>query len=305
MKNNKFNCIEARQVDLVDYLFKLGYEPKKIRNNDYWYLSPLRNERTPSFKVNRKLNVWFDFGEGKGGNLVDFGVQYFKCSVREFLNRVNNDNISTFSFQPHMADEKKNDHEGKIQIISAQSLASKHLLDYLRSRKIPLSIAEHYCKEIEFSLYNKTQGAIGFKNDAGGYELRSADFKGSSSPKDITLFSRNPSTDILVFEGFFNFLSWQTIHQKNILLPKLQPNFLVLNSLPFFEKAKEIMEKHSFIQLYLDRDNSGIKATKEALLISDQYRDESYKYKNHKDMNEFLVKEYKMEIPAQRIGRRL
>src|SRR5450759_3460254 len=123
MENNKFNCIEANRIDLVDFLSNLGYHPQKKLNHDYWYLSPLRNERTPSFKVNRKLNVWFDFGEGKGGNLVDFGVQYFKCSVREFLKRVNNDNISTFSFQPHMADEKKNDHEGKIQIISAQSLA--------------------------------------------------------------------------------------------------------------------------------------------------------------------------------------
>ena len=63
--------------------------------------------------------------------------------------------------------------------------------------------------------------------------------------------------------------------------------------------------KHSSIHLYLDRDNSGMKITKESLLISNKYIDESYKYKNHKDLNEFLMTEYKIETPKQRIGRRL
>ena len=135
--------------------------------------------------------------------------------------------------------------------------------------------------------------------------MRNEYFKGSCSPKDITLFTSDSSKKILLFEGFFNFLSWQTIQQKDILLPKLQPNFIVLNSLSFFERAKEITEKHSSIHLYLDRDNSGMKVTQEALLISNKYIDDSYKYKNNKDLNEFLMKEYKIETPRQRIGRRL
>jgi len=31
----------------------------------YWYLSPLREEKEASFKVNRKKNVWYDHGIGK------------------------------------------------------------------------------------------------------------------------------------------------------------------------------------------------------------------------------------------------
>ncbi len=57
-------------MDMVEYLQKLGYQPQKIRNNDYWYLSPLRDEKTASFKVNRKLNAWYDFGLGQGGNIT-------------------------------------------------------------------------------------------------------------------------------------------------------------------------------------------------------------------------------------------
>lgn len=58
----KLNCEQAKHIDLVDYLATLGHHPEKIRNNDYWYLSPLREEKTASFKVNRKLNVWYDHG---------------------------------------------------------------------------------------------------------------------------------------------------------------------------------------------------------------------------------------------------
>ena len=36
----------------------------------------------------------------------------------------------------------------------------------------------------------KKHTAIGFKNNTGGYELRSENFKGSSSPKDVTLIER-------------------------------------------------------------------------------------------------------------------
>jgi hypothetical protein len=36
----KLMCADAKQLDLVDYLASLGYEPKKVRNQNFWYLSP-------------------------------------------------------------------------------------------------------------------------------------------------------------------------------------------------------------------------------------------------------------------------
>ena len=97
MENKLFTCAEAREIDLVDYLFSLGYKPTKIRNNDYWYLSPLRDETEASFKVNRKLNAWYDFGLGKGGDLIDFGTSYYNCSVSELLEKLKQ---NCLSFQP-------------------------------------------------------------------------------------------------------------------------------------------------------------------------------------------------------------
>ncbi len=74
MSSPLFSLQEVKQLDMVEYLEKLGYQPRKIRNNDFWYLSPLRDEKTASFKVNRKLNAWYDFGLGQGGNIIDFCI---------------------------------------------------------------------------------------------------------------------------------------------------------------------------------------------------------------------------------------
>ena len=38
---------------------------------DVYKRQPLRNERTPSFKVNDRLNEWYDFGAATGGDLVE------------------------------------------------------------------------------------------------------------------------------------------------------------------------------------------------------------------------------------------
>jgi Toprim-like/CHC2 zinc finger len=310
----KLMSAEAKQIDLIDYLAALGHYPKKVHNKDYWYLSPLREEKTPSFKVNRSLNAWYDHGIGKGGNIIDFGVLYFNCTVSDFLEHLSQYQSTTASFfhqqvpTPHLqasvpcfADEKKETvNESKIIIREARPLAEISLLKYLEKRNIPFAIAEKFCKEVDFLLYGKTRTVIGFQNNAGGYELRSADFKGSSSPKEVTFFDHDKG-ELKVFEGFFNFLSHQAINKKDA---EPLTNFLVLNSLSFFLKERERMEQHQQIHLFLDRDSAGIKFTQQALQWSKKYIDRSHVYKKYKDLNEYLVKQQKPQHKqSQRLGR--
>jgi DNA primase len=310
----KLMSLEAKQIDLVDYLAALGHRPQKIRNKDYWYLSPLREEKTPSFKVNRSLNAWYDHGIGKGGNLIDFGILYFNCTVSDLLQDLSQYQSTPISFfqqqspahnlpasAPSFADEKKETvTEGKIIVLEARPLAEISLLKYLEKRQIPLAIAEKFCKEIDFLLYGKIRTVIGFQNNAGGYELRSADFKGSSSPKEVTFFDYNKE-QLNVFEGFFNFLSHQAIN-KNDAEPLT--NFLVLNSLSFLLKEKERMETHQQIHLFLDRDSAGRKFTQEALQWSKRFVDQSNVYKKYKDLNEFFIKQQEQRHKqSHRMGR--
>ena len=88
---------EINRQDIVDYLATLGIEPKKVNGQNYWYLSPLpgRNEKTPSFKVNRKLNRWWDFGTGEGSTLIDFGIRYYNCTIHEFLEKFSGPHLDT------------------------------------------------------------------------------------------------------------------------------------------------------------------------------------------------------------------
>ncbi len=276
---NRLTCEQAKQMDMVDYLATLGYNPSKIKRDDYWYLSPLREEKTASFKVNRKQNVWYDHGTGQGGNLMDFGVLYHSCSVKEFLEKL--DNNLSFHQQPL---QYKNQEESPIKILSESKLISLSLLKYLKQRRIAEEVANKYCREISFSLHNKVYSAIGFKNNEGGYELRNAWYKGSISPKSVSSFE-NGSKELVVFEGFFNFLSHQTVYQNQ---QSFSSNFLVLNSTSFFEKSRQFMEQHDSIQLYLDRDKPGQNCTLQALSWSNKYRDESHLYKGHNDLNEWM-----------------
>ncbi len=301
---------EAKQIDLVDYLLKLGYQPQKIRNNDYWYLSPLREEKTASFKVNKRLNVWYDFGFAKGGNLIDFGIMYNKCSVSEFLEILAHQ-TTLFFHQPSLS---KNDspmieavEKRKISILDVREpIQSNALFHYLNARKIPIEIASRFCKEIDFLLYDKKQTAIGFPNIAGGYELRSPDFKGSSSPKDVTILGNDQAKTIHLFEGFFDFLSFQVMHYRKLsLLSNQQSHFLVLNSIGFLEKIKPRLEQYQSVHLFLDRDKIGLATTQQLLQLGSQYKDESLLYSKYKDLNEYLIKEYEIDRPSQRLRRRL
>lgn len=69
------NIVQAKQIQLEDFLAKLGYQPTKKDKNSLWYYSPFRKESTPSFNVNIHKRVWYDHGLGKGGNIIDLAME--------------------------------------------------------------------------------------------------------------------------------------------------------------------------------------------------------------------------------------
>lgn len=293
------NCEQANQMDLVDYLSLLGYSPKKIVGNNYWYHSPFRQERTPSFKIDRAKNLWYDFGEDKGGKTVDFAKLLFNCDTSDALARIETGQIvppTSFQQQRNQRVITDTSEDNSIKILEVKnSISSLTLQHYLKQRHIPLSIAELFCKQVDYQSGQYNFTAIGFKNNAGGYELRSERFKGSSSPKYVTYYD-NKASSISVFEGMFDFLSWQTINKNQQTEPS---NFLILNSLSFFERSMLLMEKHTQIHLYLDQDKRGRACTEQLQQRAANIRtginnvskvtDESKLYKGYKDLNEWVV----------------
>ena len=285
MKNYSAGNDYKKTIDqnLVDYLASLGFHPSKIRRHDYWYLSPLRNEKTPSFKINNKLNIWYDFGLGKGGNLIDFATRFKNCTVGDFFKSLKD--ISTTSYNhPHQKNSSNFKEASAIQITSIKPLHTLALLTYLKSRNIPITVADKYCVEIGYKVNAKNYYSIGFKNDLGGYELRNPYCKNCSSPKGITTI-KNGAEKLAIFEGFFNFLSFI------YLLPdplNIAYDFCILNSLSFFEKTIDFLSSYETIHLFLDNDDAGQKCSSVLLQTDNKFIDESDIYKNYKDLNEWV-----------------
>ena len=71
---------EAKKISIVDYLENMGYTHAKIRRGQYWYRSPLREEKTPSFVVNNNLHEWYDFGIAEGGDLIELGKRMYNTN---------------------------------------------------------------------------------------------------------------------------------------------------------------------------------------------------------------------------------
>jgi len=285
-----WNCNEARQISIVDYLAKLDIKPQSVKGGNYWYLSPLREERTPSFKVNTRLNLWYDHGTGEGGNFIDMAIRLHSCTVEELLNRLSSDDGLPLTISQPLSAGRLADKlsliqdEPKLLIESVRPLVNAELIQYLAKRGISAAMATTYCQEVSFTVNDNTYEAVGFANRSGGYELRNNWFKGSSSPKDIT-FLDNGSKSICVLEGFIDFLSLLELGRRD----EAYVNFLVLNSVSMVQKSIPLLSKHENVFLLLDRDEAGRAAAQKLEQAGINAIDASPFYSGYKDINEYLL----------------
>lgn len=73
------NSLDNKNIQIADFLAEKGYLPISKKGANWWYLSPLHNENTASFKVNVDKNVWYDFGLGKGVDLLLWSIY---CTIQ-------------------------------------------------------------------------------------------------------------------------------------------------------------------------------------------------------------------------------
>jgi hypothetical protein len=301
MDKKRLTFAEAKRFSITDYLSSVGIEPARKGNVDWWYLSPFRQERTASFKVNTKLNLWYDHGEGQGGTILDLGARLEKCTINEFRDSLSAGTHAPLSF--HRESAIKDEPASKVEVISIEPLSDKLLLQYLKSRGIAPETARAYCKEVKFKIGKAVYRAIGFPNRSGGMELRNTWFKGSASPKDITIIDGSQDK-IAVFEGFINFLTFIELKNRNIA-PVVETGFIIMNSVSFVARALDILVPSSKeVTLYVDNDLAGNSAKQK---ISDRglaFRDGSQLYVGYEDLNEYLVALLKVEAKEKWVQKR-
>jgi hypothetical protein len=292
MRVKKRKDMNAKQLNqqhsIIDFLDRNGYQPTSKRGTNYWYISMIRDpEKHASFKVDVNKNLWYDHGVGVGGNLIDLACQIFEMeNVREVI-RLITGNFSSFHPQP-TAPVQKQPSNDKLRIVKEGCIQNPRLIDYLNVRGISIEVANQHCTELTYLNQSRFFKGVGFKNQSGGYELRSKGFKSCIAPKDVTLVE-NGGVNLLVFEGFTDFLSY-------LMLPVFHvadASFLILNSVSLVGRSTEYLSAYRSKFLFLDNDSSGIKAAAQIKQTYPRVIDMSLFYAGAKDLNEFLIQNIK------------
>ena len=173
-----------------------------------------------------------------------------------------------------------------LRILSDAPLRHPALVGYLSSRGIVPSVAAAFCREVRYEVNGRAFFAVGFRNDAEGWELRSARFKGGSSPKHITTID-NQSDTVIAFEGFMDFLAYLSLKYSE----RLRIDATVLNSVVNLPKAVPFISRHPVIHAFFDNDEAGRKATANLIRLCPRSEviDQSHFYRGHKDVNDYLT----------------
>lgn len=286
---------EAKQIRIADYLQSLGYAPIRQQGKSLWYKSPLREETEASFKVNTELNQWYDFGIGKGGNIIALAAELYRSdNVSYLLERIakQTPNLHTTIHVPSSFG-RQSVSEPMYRHLQVTELSSPVLLSYLQERGINTELAKRECQELRFENKGKPYFAIGFPNMAGGYEVRNRYFKGCVAPKDITYIRQQgePQSMCYLFEGFMDYLSFLTIRvRNNPQCPRLtMQDYIILNSVSNLAKAEGILANYTRIDCFLDNDTAGRTACEHLRIrFGERLSDKSIHYSEYKDLNDYL-----------------
>lgn len=275
---------DIKQVSIVDYLAQTGYKPKLTKGVNYWYCSPLRSELTPSFKVNAERNQWYDFGTGDHGDIMDLVCALQHCTTAEAMRRLAALKgvrlAPSFSFGGTTPVSLQ---RSSMELISVQAVKHPKLLLYLSERGLQPSDVSPFLSEVYYKVSEKCFFALGFPNDAGGWELRNPYFKGCFAPKAISTIKGTDSHKLQLFEGFMDFLSWRKLH------PEVQADSIILNSLTLLPKLIPSLHPYPIIESLLDNDEAGDRATKQLFDAGLPVKDMRACYAPYKDINEYLI----------------
>lgn len=292
------NIEQAKTIPLALILEKIGCTPTRERKHDSTYLSPLRNERTPSFQVNHVKNLWFDFGTGKGGDVIGFVCAWLESSkesytVSDALRWLDNMAGYASAIKPITAigDSKE---DSDLLLKQAKPIRHPALIRYLESRGIPMNIASAYMVEVLVLNRETTKDffALGFANEDEGYEIRNPFFKGCVGAKAISFIrGKQPKPGgIHIFEGVMDYVS-AIAFQK---VERFDDDTIVLNSLSLLKQATPYIKNYGYhvAHTWLDNDLAGQKGTKslaDFFATEENLKHEPMNgiYHPHKDMNDW------------------
>ena len=281
-----------KRYPIVEYLERKGVKPVRKTPTYVMYRSPLREETHPSFKVDTEKNLWIDYGEGRGGSIIDLCMRMEGCTLSEAIRRLGQNASDNGTYSSRNGFAPNNSHpvmavNGARRLIEISDTLPPHLQDYLtKERCINLEKAMPFLKCISYEVRGRRYQAIGFANLSGGYELRDdKTFKGTIAPKDITPIFTDRAEPVCIFEGFMDFLSFLSMKEE------ITNHCLVMNSVSNVARTiRYLNDRHlTHIRAFLDNDEAGRRAVQDFIKAGFHVEDMNIHYKDFKDLNDFHV----------------
>lgn len=275
------NCEEVKEkINIRTVLESFNLFPVKENRKTAFYFALDREEKIPSLSVDFVKNKAFDFGTGKSYDVISIVQQMNLCSVFGALKY-----LEKFEFFVQKEIQNKETKQKKeYKILNVCEIQHPALIQYLKFRKVYGQ--KDLVNEVEYELNGKKYFGIGFFNNSGGVEIRNKYSKMCLGKKDVTLIKNelNISTEIVIFEGFFDYLTFRNLEKKE----NLSSDYLILNSTAMLFKVEELLKVYDKIFLFLDNDSNGelIKSK-----IQNQHKnveDCSLIYHGFKDLNEWF-----------------
>ena len=283
-----------KRYSIVEYLERKGVKPVRRTAAYALYCSPLREETHPSFKVDTEKNLWIDYGEGRGGSIIDLCMRMEGCTLQEAICRLGQ--TASLDAAYGLSKEKSDigtspvtpwQPSGARKLIEVSDTLPPHLETYLADKRcIDLNRARPFLKCISYEVRGRHYQAIGFANLSGGYELRDdKTFKGTIAPKDITPIFTDRAEPVCIFEGFMDFLSFLSMKEE------ITNHCLVMNSVSNVARTiRYLNDRHlTHIRSFLDNDEAGRRAIQDFIKAGFHVEDMNIHYKDFKDLNEYHV----------------
>ena len=73
-------------VDIVEYVQQ--FTDLTLRGREFWGLSPLKQEKTPSFSIDPEKQVFCDFSSGKSGGIINFIKDFYSCNTTAAIKKL-------------------------------------------------------------------------------------------------------------------------------------------------------------------------------------------------------------------------
>ncbi|RZJ23711.1 MAG: hypothetical protein EON51_02195 [Acinetobacter sp.] len=241
------------QVTLHELLEKLGFKPSLHLGNEIIYhgvFNAAEKEIRNTLSINNELGVWFDKGLARGGNILDFGITYWKnTAIDEVILQISKLCLSTANDEVHFKGTGRKRKAIKIpnyHIKEIKSIGLNPLIcTYLHAEGL-LDPSNKYLKEIYYYLIDekgtrKDFFSAGWQNENGGWEVRSWYYSGCIGCRGISFIAGNVDS-LILFENFEDYCKY--LKETN----SIHSSILILNSLDFLNTAIHRASKFSSIQ---------------------------------------------------------